>query len=69
MPKKIKKQKKPSFTCLRCTLPFKSKDELKKHSQRHMKAMEEISLLEKGTTPEESKLGEAFKGKNRVIIS
>lgn len=68
MPKKTK-SKKASFICNRCTLPFKSKDELKKHSQRHMKAMEEISLLEKGQTPQESKLGQEFKGRNKVIIS
>ena len=60
---------KKSYKCARCSATFSSRNKLKEHSKSHLKVLEEMKLLQQGHVPQESKIGEKFKGKNRVIIS
>jgi len=83
MPKKIVKlkakikAKKPAAVskpgeynkCLRCDRKFPSRDALKRHLKIHMQALREIKMLEEGFVPSESKIGQEFRGKNKIIIS
>lgn len=73
MKKKIARAKKrqpaSKFVCMRCERQFPSKKALQVHSKSHLQALYEIKMLEQGHTPEETKLGSEFKGKNRVIVS
>jgi len=73
MKKKRRKQKdytpKKSYKCARCSATFSSRNKLKTHSKTHLKVLEEMKLLQQGHIPQESKIGEKFKGKNKVIIS
>ncbi|MFC2142910.1 C2H2-type zinc finger protein [Candidatus Aenigmatarchaeota archaeon] len=54
--------------CFVCGKKFKNKRSLKIHGRQHIKAYEEIKLLQKGYTPDETKIGTKFKGKNKIII-
>ncbi len=69
MTRKNRKNAKKGFKCIVCTASYSSKGALRTHSKKHIRAFEDIKLLEKGFTPEETKVGTKFKGKNRVIIS
>ena len=60
---------KKSYKCARCDAIFSSRNKLKEHSKSHLKVLEEMKLLQQGHVPQESKIGEKFKGKNKVIIS
>jgi hypothetical protein len=70
--KPIKKTKisapKEEHKCVRCGRFFKSRLALKRHSTEHLKALKDMQMLRDGQLPEESKLGEGFKGKNKIII-
>ena len=68
MPRKYRK-KKFSIKCIRCSKPFHSIKSLKTHTKTHLHKMKEMSMLQEGHIPGESKIGSGFKGKNRVIIS
>lgn len=59
---------KEEHKCVRCGRFFKSRLALKRHSSEHLKALKDMQMLRDGQLPEESKLGEGFKGKNRIII-
>ena len=54
--------------CFVCKRSFKNKKALRIHGRRHIKAFEEIALLKKGYTPDETKIGTKFKGRNKIII-
>ena len=64
-----KKKAKNVFKCIVCKAAYSSKGSLRVHAKKHIRAFEEIKLLEQGYTPEETKVGTKFRGKNRVIIS
>lgn len=66
-----KEKKGENFTCLRCRKSFSSMSGLRVHSRKHLKreSMNELRLLEQGHVPEKNKIGSAFKGKNKIIIS
>jgi hypothetical protein len=66
---KAKKEKAPLNTCARCEKHFASRQALKTHSKSHLNALHELKMLEEGKTPEETKLGSEFKGKNKVIVA
>jgi uncharacterized C2H2 Zn-finger protein len=66
--KMAKKQEEP-HKCMRCGRFFKSRLALKRHSNDHLRALEEMKMLREGQMPDESKLGFEFKGKNKIIIS
>ena len=57
------------YKCARCDAIFSTRIKLKNHSKTHLKSLEEIKLLQQGHIPQESKIGEKFRGKNKVIIS
>ena len=65
------KIRRPRFPhkCARCELKFTSRKKLKLHSKKHLQLLEELKMLEEGHVPQESKIGERFKGKNKIIIS
>lgn len=63
------KKKTESHRCGRCETACPSLNALRKHSKRHTETLAEIRLLQQGHLPEETKHGNAFRGKNRVIIS
>ena len=50
-------------------MAFGSKRKLLFHSKRHLQAQKEIEMLRQGKMPDETKIGGAFKGKNKVVIS
>ena len=59
-----------SLKCIRCGQEFPSDIALRKHSKTHAgMARQDIELLRQGHVPEESKIGEGFKGKNKIIVS
>ncbi|MBI4174664.1 MAG: hypothetical protein HY517_03390, partial [Candidatus Aenigmarchaeota archaeon] len=47
---------------------FPSFNALKVHSKTHLN-MHEMKMLQSGHIPDETKLGSAFRGKNRIIVS
>ncbi|MBI2579513.1 MAG: hypothetical protein HYW27_01290 [Candidatus Aenigmarchaeota archaeon] len=69
MRKRGRPPKKKGVKCIRCNIVFSSVAALKAHNRGHTQKMKEMSLLEEGNVPSETKIGSGFKGKNRVIIS
>ncbi|MDI6721039.1 MAG: hypothetical protein QMD85_01520 [Candidatus Aenigmarchaeota archaeon] len=74
MPRKIlRKLKKPlkkeTVKCIRCEKMFPTVNALKVHNRSHLQKMKEMSMLEEGKVPSESKIGHGFKGKNRIVIA
>lgn len=68
--KKAKRaSKKSGVKCIRCDIFFSSIAALKLHNKGHTQKMKEMSLLEEGNVPTETKIGSGFRGKNRIIIS
>ncbi len=65
----LKKEKERPFKCARCDKTFTSMNMLRKHSKNHLDHLQELKLLEQGHVPAESKFGENFKGKNRIIVA
>lgn len=68
MPREYRK-KKFSIKCIRCSKSFPSIRSLKAHTKTHLHKLKEMSMLQEGHIPGESKIGSGFKGKNRVVIS
>jgi len=66
-----KKEAKRKFKCETCGMKFDSFRGLSIHTGQEHKHEEvkEISLLEQGFVPDESKAGGSFKGKNKIIIA
>jgi len=66
-----KKEPKKKFKCQICGMKFDSFRGLSIHTGQEHKHEEvkEVSLLEQGFIPEESKAGGSFKGKNKIIIA
>lgn len=68
---RIKKVKQPKFkyTCFRCEKGFPTRKGLKIHSRAHLQALRELTMLEQGQVPVETKMGGEFKGRNKVIVA
>ncbi len=62
---------KRKFRCMRCMKEFSTWNGLAVHSNQHTNkpALVEIKLLKQGKRPEFNKIGQEFKGKNKIIIS
>ncbi|MBI2972123.1 MAG: hypothetical protein HYY37_06915 [Candidatus Aenigmarchaeota archaeon] len=62
---------KRKFRCMRCLKEFSTWNGLAGHSRQHTAkpALVEIKLLQQGKRPELNKVGQEFKGKNRIIVS
>lgn len=62
---------KPKFRCMRCKHEYTSWRGLQRHSAIHLRkeTFYEIQQLREGKMPELNKIGSAFKGKNKIIIS
>jgi len=63
---------KMNYKCKKCKDVFTNGIDFDQHiSDAHSTkiAFVELQLLEKGHVPEESKLGEPFRGKNKIIIA
>ena len=65
---RARKAKEVNF-CIRCHKTFSTRNELKRHSKTHLADMKEMKMLEKGYVPEHSKIGQEFKGKNKIVIA
>ncbi len=64
----IRKKKRP-VQCARCEQTFPTFNALKVHSKTHLQSLHEMKMLQQGHIPDETKLGSAFKGKNKIIVS
>ena len=64
----LRKKKSRPVQCARCEQVFPSFNALKVHSKTHLN-MQEMRMLQSGHIPDETKLGSAFRGKNRIIVS
>lgn len=64
----IKKKKSRPVQCMRCEQIFPNFNALKIHSKTHLQ-MHEMKMLQSGHIPDETKLGAAFRGKNKIIVS
>lgn len=69
MPRLKKVKALRAHRCARCEQTFPTRGKLKSHSTRHLGVLKEIRLLQEGHVPQETKLGTAFRGKNKVIVS
>jgi hypothetical protein len=61
--------KKKKLVCFRCDQSFSGWAGLREHSKLHLKTLAELKQLQEGKIPDETKLGSAYKGKNKIIIS
>lgn len=66
---KLKKKKSRTVQCARCEQIFPSFNALKVHSKTHLQSLQEMKMLQSGHIPDETKLGAAFRGKNKIIVS
>ncbi|MEK6888021.1 MAG: hypothetical protein AABX14_03695 [Candidatus Aenigmatarchaeota archaeon] len=64
-----RKKSKATARCMRCEQVFPNWNALKVHSRTHLQTLREMKMLQSGHIPDETKLGAAFRGKNKIIVS